>query len=325
MVRRRPGSVSYSRQIEQRCVDELPAGDTLIRVRYSSLNYKDALSATGHRGITRKYPHTPGIDAAGVVEAGGGDRFGPGDEVVVTGYDLGMNTAGGFGQYIRVPSEWVVAKPAGLSLEQCMVLGTAGLTAAWCVHRLCEVGVEAGGEPVLVTGATGGVGSLAVVLLARAGYRVVAATGKVAEAAYLKQLGAAEVVGREDVRDTSGRGLLAERWAGVVDTVGGETLNTALKSTRFGGAVTCCGMVESAELVTTVYPQILRAVALLGVASAECPMATRLMLWDRLAASWDQGLMDAITTRCMLNELDGWIDKILAGQVRGRIVGGLDG
>ena len=310
----------FLRRIEERSLVDLPQGDVLIRVHYSSLNYKDALSASGHKGVTRAYPHTPGIDAAGVVEESLDGRFRPGDRVLVTGYDLGMNTPGGFGQYVRVPAEWVVELPQNLSLRESMIYGTAGVTAGLSVLKLQAHGVTPYQGEILVTGATGGVGSLAVGILASDGYPVVAATGKLEAAQFLLDLGAREVVHRDQVRDASGRPLLSGRWAGAVDTVGGEYLATALKSTRYGGAVTCCGLVASPDLPTTVYPFILRGVSLLGVDSQNCPMATRLRLWQKLAGEWKLANLNDLATECSLEGLEIEIERILEGKQRGRVV-----
>ncbi len=312
----------FERSVRMRRLADLPANDTLICVHYSSLNYKDALSATGNRGVTRRYPHTPGIDAAGeVVESADAD-FRPGDAVIVTGYDLGMNTPGGFGQYIRVPSAWVVRKPEGLTLRESMALGTAGLTAALSVHQLQRHALAPGQGDVLVTGASGGVGCWAVAILSKLGYRVVAATGKADAGDWLKQLGAQAVLPRDDLRDASGKALLNERWAGVVDAVGGDILATAIKATKRGGCVVCCGNVASPELHITVYPFILRGVTLQGVDSAETPMALRLQMWHNLANSWKPSPMafEAIVQTVTLAGLDPMIDAILQGKVRGRVV-----
>lgn len=310
----------YVRRVELRAVDSLPDGDVLIRVHYSSLNYKDALSATGHRGVTRRYPHTPGIDAAGVVEASTDARFNPGDEVIVTSYDLGMNTPGGFGQYIRVPADWIVPLPAGLALRESMVYGTAGFTAAMSVHRLEGHGLTPDTGEILVTGATGGVGSVAVAILAGLGYTVVAATGKPERKQFLLDIGAAEVVSRGEVDDAGGRPLLAERWAGVVDTVGGDILATAIKATRSRGIVTCCGLVASAELSVSVFPFILRGVSLRGIDSAECPMPERTRLWKKIAGLWKIDALDALATERTLETLDPEIQRILKGEQTGRVV-----
>lgn len=314
------GENKFERSVRERSTDELPGGDVLIRVHYSSLNYKDALSATGNKGVTRNYPHTPGIDASGVVEESGSGDFKKGEEVVVTGYDLGANTPGGYGEYIRVPADWVVKLPQGLSARDSMVYGTAGFTAALSVYKLEEYGVSPGGGEVLVTGATGGVGSVACGVLAKAGYDVVASTGKTDQKDFLTGLGVKEVIGREDATDTSGRPLLKARWAGAVDTVGGEILATAIKSAKQHGVVTCCGNVASAELPINVYPFILRGVSLVGIDSAYCPMGIRKKVWAKLAKEWKLENLDAISTEITLDGLDKHIDLILHGKEKGRVV-----
>jgi putative YhdH/YhfP family quinone oxidoreductase len=314
------GGGEYRRRIVDRAVVDLPAGEVLVRVYYSSLNYKDALSATGHKGVTRNYPHTPGIDAAGIVEEASTGSFTPGDKVIVTSYDLGMNTPGGYGEYIRVPAGWVVPLPAGLSLRQSMVYGTAGFTAGLSVHELQERGVTPAQGEILVTGATGGVGSIAVGILAQDGYQAVAATGKPDEAEFLLDLGAKEIVHRDELRDDSRRPLLKGRWAGVVDTVGGAYLATGLKSTRHGGVVTCCGLVASAELATTVYPFILRGVSLLGIDSQNCPMPARKQIWQKLSREWKLENLGRLASQCSLEELEPEIQRILKGRKKGRTV-----
>lgn len=308
----------FTRKIVSRSVTDLPAGDLLIKVHFSSLNYKDALSSTGKPGVTRKYPHTPGIDAAGEVVACESGAFAPGDQVIVTGFDLGMDTPGGFGQYIRVPSSWAVKLPAGLSLRESMILGTAGFTAALSVLKLQQAGVSAEAGDILVTGATGGVGSIAVAVLAKAGYRVTAATGKPDEAEYLRDLGATEIIGRDQVTEGMERPLMKERWAGAVDMVGGDTLAAALKATRYGGVVTCCGLVGSPELPVNVFPFILRGVSLLGIDSVQCPAQPRRQVWENLAASWKPDNLEEIADECTLAELEEKITAILKGRMRGR-------
>jgi acrylyl-CoA reductase (NADPH) len=310
----------FARGIERRRLDDLPEGDLLIRVHYSSLNYKDALSATGHRGVTRRYPHTPGIDAAGVVVESTAEAFRPGDPVIVTSYDLGMNTPGGWGQYVRVPAGWAVPLPEGLSSREAMIYGTAGFTAGLAVHQLEAHGLNPEGGEVLVTGATGGVGSLAVGILAQSGYRVVAATGKREQASYLRDLGAAEVLLRAEVQDESGRPLLSGRWAGAVDVVGGGTLASVLKATAYGGAVASCGLVGSPELPATVHPFILRAVSLLGIDSQNCPMEARRQVWHKLAGPWKLSQLDRVATERTLDGLEPEIERILQGQQTGRII-----
>ena len=311
-------SGSFERLIVERTVDELPAGEVLIRVRYSSLNYKDALSASGNRGVTRQYPHTPGIDAAGVVEASSVAELAPGDEVLVTGYDLGMNTAGGFGQYIRVPAAWVIRRPAGLTLRESMLLGTAGLTAALCVDKLERIGVTPASGPVLVTGATGGVGSIGVALLSRLGYEVHALTGKADQVDFLRQLGAREVIAREELLAGTGKALLKERWGAALDTVGGDVLVNVLKSLRYGGSAACCGLTAGPGLNASVIPFILRGVNLLGVDSVELPLVAKASMWDKLSLQWKLDNLDQLAHEIGLEELPGAIERILAGQMVGR-------
>jgi putative YhdH/YhfP family quinone oxidoreductase len=318
LVVRETGKNRFSRSIEERTTTELPKGDVLIRVRYSSLNYKDALSASGNRGVTRAYPHTPGIDAAGEVEESASPDFKPGEQVLVTGYDLGMNTAGGFGQYIRVPAGWVVRLPAGLTLKESMVYGTAGFTASLSVAELEEGGVTPESGDVLVTGATGGVGSMAVAILAKIGYSVVALSGKADASEYLKKLGAAAVLSREEGLDDSPRPLLKGRWAGVVDTVGGQYLATALKATRQGAVVTCCGLVASPSLETTVFPFILRGARLIGIDSASCPYPRRLETWQKISGPWKLDNLDVMASEITLEDLEGQIEQMLQGKSTGR-------
>lgn len=309
----------FSRSLVERSVDDLPAGDLLIDVAFSSLNYKDALSATGNPGVTRKFPHTPGIDAAGTVLESASPDFAAGDEVVVIGFDLGMNTPGGFGQRIRVPAGWAVKRPEGLSLRESMILGTAGFTAAECVDKLERLGgVKPEDGPVLVTGATGGVGSVAVMLLAKLGYRVAAATGKADRAAWLEARGAAEIVDRETLREGGDKPLLAERWAGVVDTVGGEILFNAVKSLRYGGSAALCGLVDSPAIPATVMPFILRHVNMLGVDSVQLPIDEKRRIWGRLAGEWKLDGLEDLVHPLALADLPDAIDTILAGGMVGR-------
>ena len=310
----------FSRRIGKRGLDSLPPGQVLIRVHYSSLNYKDALSATGNRGVTKRYPHTPGTDASGVVEESASPAFNPGDEVLVTGYDLGMNTSGGFGEYIRVPAEWVVDLPQGLSRKEAMCYGTAGFTAGLSVRALLEGGLRPGEGPVLVTGATGGVGTLAVGFLARAGFEVWGSSGKKEAEAHLAPLGARGVIPREEADDRSARPLLPARWAGVVDTVGGNVLATSLRSTTQRGVVTSCGNVGGAELSLTVYPFILRGVRLIGIDSAQTPMPVRLALWSLMAGEWKIDGLERIAKEVGLEEMDSQIGLILKGGQKGRVL-----
>lgn len=309
----------YARRVVTRTSDDLPPGDVLIRVRWSSLNYKDAMSASGNKGVTRSYPHTPGIDAAGVVEASAVPELAVGDEVIVTGYDLGMNTAGGFGQYIRVPAAWVLKRPAGLSLRESMVLGTAGLTAALCIDKLERGGLTPGDGPVLVTGATGGVGSIAVAMLAQQGHDVIAVTGKAEQADFLRKLGATEVLGREELEAGTHKVLLAERWAGAVDTVGGDILFNVVKSLRYDASVACCGLTAGGQFQGSVFPFILRNVNLLGVDSVEQPLVAKAAMWDRLSLQWKTDLSQ-LEQEITLEQLPEYIGTILAGGMVGRAV-----
>lgn len=308
----------FTRRIGTRTLSDLPEGPLLVKVRYSSLNFKDALSATGNPGVTRKFPHTPGIDAAGEVIEDASGTFRPGDQVLVTGWDLGMNTPGGYGEYIRIPAQWALALPAGLSLRDSMILGTAGFTAGLSVHALAErVAPDAG--DILVTGATGGVGSIAVAVLAKAGYRVVAVTGKADQVDFLKRLGASDVVSRETIMENANRPMLKERWAGAVDVVGGEMLAAVLKATCHGGTVTCCGLVGSPDLPINVFPFILRGVSLLGIDSVQYPMADRPAVWNKLAGAWKVDL-EALVHEVALEGLEDCIQTILKGGLRGRVL-----
>lgn len=307
----------FSRAIVEREVDELPAGDVLIEVRYSSLNYKDALSATGNPGVTRNFPHTPGIDAAGVVLHSDDAAFKAGDEVVVIGFDLGMSTAGGFAQRIRVPAGWVVPMPAGLDLHGSMLLGTAGFTAAECVDKLINAGMTPDSGPVLVTGSTGGVGSVAVKLLGQLGYEVAAVTGKADQHDFLKSLGASTILSREEANENGNRPMLAERWGGVVDTVGGEMLFNAVKSLRYGCSLAACGLVGGADIPATVLPFLLRHVNLLGVDSVQLPLAEKTRIWNKLGSEWRMDL-SMLEEPLQLADLSDAIDRILAGKMVGR-------
>ena len=320
LVVSKTGEKTYSREVTERTISDLPEGEVLVRVRYSSLNFKDGLSCIGNPGVTRNYPHTPGVDASGEVVESSDSRFKVGDSVIVTGYDLGMNTSGGFGQYIRVPADWVVPLPQELSFKDAMIYGTAGYTAALSVHALQKYGVTPEQGEIAVTGSTGGVGSVAVALLAHLGYNVVASTGKKDETEFLQDLGAAEIIGREDVNDESKKPLLRERWAGAVDTVGGTTLASLLKATKRGGAVAATGLVASSDLPTTVFPFILRGVSLLGIDSGFTPTNLRREIWSKLAGVWKFPQLEQLTIDCTLETLDPEIDKILAGGQRGRVV-----
>ncbi len=310
---------NVSGEITERPLEELPDGEVLIRVEYSSLNYKDALGAKGHPGVNKQFPHIPGVDAAGTVAQSGVYEFVEGDRVLVTGFDMGSNRWGGFAQYVRVPDDWVVPLPEGLSLRESMMLGTAGLTAGFCVDALERHDVTPDRGEVVVTGASGGVGSFAVAILAKLGYHVAAVTGKETAHEYLKSLGAAEILPREAVDDTSGKPLLARRWAGAVDTVGGNLLGTVLRSTHLGGCVAACGNAAGFDLPITVYPFILRGVTLAGIDAAWCPIPLRHETWDRLAGPWKLDCLDRIARFIDFEKLPFQFDEILAGRLTGRL------
>ena len=310
----------FTREVRQLDISRLPPGDLLIHVLWSSLNYKDALAATGRPGVAVGYPLTPGIDAAGVVEKSASAGFAPGDPVIVSGRDLGIRVPGGFGQYIRVPFSWALRPPAGLTLRECMTFGTAGITAALSIRALQVHGVSPERGKVLVTGATGGVGSFAVAILSKLGYEVVASTGKVDQVGYLISLGARETLSRLEMADTSGKALLKEKWAGVVDAVGGTILSTAIRSTMHGGSVAACGNASSPDLPLTVFPFILRGVQLLGIDSSQCPASERRELWDAIAGPWKPDRLAWMASECSLRDLNSRIDEMMQGRITGRVV-----
>ena len=298
---------------------DLPDGEVLIRVSHSSLNYKDALSASGNKGVTRSFPHTPGIDAAGeVVESATGTPSN-GSPVIVTGYDLGMNTDGGFGEYIRVPAAWCVPMPAGWNTRTAMIYGTAGLTAGLCVQKLLTMGAKPEQGKVAVSGASGAVGTVAVELLAKLGFDVVAISGKADHAKDLKALGAREVVGRETLAEEK-KPLVKPVFANAVDTVGGGPLAELLKQIQPGGSVSCCGLVAGPGLQTTVLPFILRGVNLLGVDSVEIPLAEKEAVWKKFAGEWACPKTEASARDIGRSELDGALKAFLKGESAGKIV-----
>ena len=312
------GDKQYIRSIIQRPISDLPAGEVLVRVHYSALNYKDALSSVGNKGVTRNYPHTPGIDAAGVVELSESSDFEVGDEVIVTSYDLGMNTSGGLAECIRVPARWVVPLPAGLSMREAMINGTAGFTAAMCINALINNGLSVEKGKVLVTGSTGGVGILAVAMLKKLDFEVTAVTGKPEAHDFLSRVGASEILSREALDDKSGRPMLKSIYAGVVDTVGGNILATALKSINYGGAAAICGLVASPDLPTSVLPFILRGNSLFGIDSAECPMTLRKEIWQKLANDYKPADLEMLATEITLEEVPEKLDLMLKGGAIGK-------
>jgi putative YhdH/YhfP family quinone oxidoreductase len=311
---------TFSQNIIERKIEDLPAGEVLIKVQYSSLNYKYALSSTGNRGITRNYPHTPGIDAAGVVEESHSADFKQGDKVLVTGFDLGMNTSGGFGQYISVPANWVIKLPRGLKAKESMIFGTAGLTAALCIDKLLQHGLTPEKGKIIVTGATGGVGTMAVMILEKLGFFVVGVTGKPEGRDFLLKIGAKEVISREVVDDKSIRPLLKGIYAGCIDTVGGNILATILKSMQYNGLVAICGLVNSPHLPTTIFPFILRGVSMFGIDSSECDIEWRKKLWKNLAKDWKPSNTQSIFKTVTLKGLPKEIKKILKGGQIGRVI-----
>ncbi len=319
MVVEEIGGKRFSRSINEKTIDQLPDGEVLIKVNWSSLNYKDALSASGNRGVTKKYPHTPGIDASGVVVESLSGDFKPGDQVIVTSYDLGMNTSGGFGQYIRVPAAWVVPLPAGLDLRESMIFGTAGFTAGMSIMALMQ-SIPADRGDILVTGATGGVGSMSVAMLAKLGYSVIAVSGKKDAGPFLTGLGARKIISRAEVTDGSERPLQKAVYAGVIDTVGGEILASAIKATDLQGVITCCGNVASPELPLTVFPFILRGVSLVGIDSQNCPMEARRKIWQHLASDWKPAQLENICREIRLDGLEKEIELILKGEQTGRVI-----
>jgi acrylyl-CoA reductase (NADPH) len=299
--------------------DDLPKGDVLIQVHYSSLNYKDALSVIGNKGVTKSYPHTPGIDAAGVVVYSANDSFKPGDEVIVTGYDLGMNTAGGFGQYIRVPKEWVVMLPAGLTLKESMIIGTAGFTAGISISRLVELVKPIDGK-VVVSGATGGVGSVALSILSKLGYQTVAISGKENEYDFIRSLGVTEILPRSQFIEVDKRPMLSAQYAGAIDTVGGAILENIVKTLRPLGAVTTCGSVSSTQLNMTVFPFILRGISLIGISAQNYPTSLRAGLWIKLATDWRPNCLVDLYTEISLYGINDAVKRILDGKLKGRTI-----
>lgn len=312
-------NAAFEQTIQTLHIDDLPKGDVLVKVHYSSINYKDALSATGNKGVTKKYPHTPGIDAAGEVVSSLDDKFIIGDKVIVTGYDLGMNTSGGFGQYIRVPADWVVKLPEGLSLKESMIIGTAGFTAGISVSRLSAL-VQPSDGKILVSGATGGVGSVALSLLSKLGYQVIAISGKEAEYPFLKKLGATEIIPRADFQEVDKRPMLSAQYAGAIDTVGGPILENILKSLQPLGAVTTCGSVSATQLNMTVFPFILRGISLIGISAQNYPGALREPLWIKLATDWKPTNLLELYSEIRLEDIPETVALILQGKLKGRTI-----
>ena len=302
-------------------LNDLPEGDVVIRVHYSGVNYKDSLAAIPDGNIVRTYPMIPGIDLAGAVVSSTDPRFKEGDEVIATSYEIGVSHFGGYSEYARIPAEWVVPLPKELSLKEAMTIGTAGFTAALSVQRLIENHVSPEKGPVLVTGATGGVGSFAVSILAKLGYKVVASTGKSSQHDFLKKLGANTIVPREDVFDGKIRSLGKQKWAAAVDPVGGEQLAAMLSQIQYGGSVAVSGLTGGTKVPTAVFPFILRGVNLLGIDSVYCPMETRLKIWEHLAADFKPVHLEAlIQQEIRLEQLPEVLPTLLKGEAIGRTI-----
>ncbi|WP_280771433.1 acryloyl-CoA reductase [Salipaludibacillus daqingensis] len=305
--------------IADRTFADLPSGEVTIRVHYSGVNFKDGLASLNPKSkVSDKYPHVPGIDLAGEVVDSKDDQFRVGDLVIVTSYELGVGHDGGFSEYACVPAKWVVALPKGLTTREAMIIGTAGFTAALSIHRLEQRGLTQDEEPILVTGATGGVGSMAVSMLSKRGYSVTASTGKKSEHPYLKNLGAHSIIDREEVTPEKIRPLQRQRWAAAIDPTGGKPLASILSATKQGGAVAVSGLTAGVEIPTTVMPFILRGVDLLGIDSGYCPMPLRQKVWDRTATDLKPDHLDDIATEIGFEELPNALSEILQGNVRGR-------
>jgi acrylyl-CoA reductase (NADPH) len=311
----------FSASFQELSTNELPEGEVLIRVAYSGVNYKDGLASIPEGKIVRNYPFVPGIDLAGVVEESSDPNFKEGDEVLATSYDIGVSHYGGYSEYARVKAEWVVPLPAGLTLKEAMALGTAGFTAALAIYQLEKNGLKPQNGPVLVTGATGGVGSIGIDILHKLGYTVAASTGKTSEHAYLKELGVSEILSREETSAESKRPMEKERWAGSLDSVGGSTLAYLIRTTSYNGSIAAYGNTGGANFSSTVFPFILRGVNLLGVDSVHCPTEVRRHLWQMLANDYKPShLLDLIASEAPFEELPQALATILKGGTRGRKV-----
>jgi len=311
---------SFIRSIRTKSIFDLPEGEVIINVKYSSLNYKDALSIVGNKGITRKYPHTPGIDAAGVVVESTSSKFKKDDKVLCTGYDLGMNTSGGYSQYIRIPANWIIKCPSNLSLRTTMIIGTAGFTAMNAVMEIMNHNVKPADGKILVSGATGGVGIIAVLFLSHLGYEVIASSGKTEYFSLLQKAGAKEIISRATLSETNSKPLAVQKWIAAIDTVGGNVLTNILKTTSNYGIVATCGNVISTELKTSIFPFILRGVRLIGLASAEMPLNKKQAIWDFINEKFYNLDFEFFTKEIKLEELSPEIDKIIKGNQVGRVL-----
>ena len=320
LVVRETSNGEFKKSIEQRSVSDLPENDLLIEVHYSSLNYKDAMSASGNKSITKNYPHTPGIDAAGVVVSDKSGTFSEGQEVVVFGYDLGMNTAGGLGQMIAIPADWALPCPEALSLKEAMIYGTGGLTAALSIQKMEKMGAKPSDGPVAVSGATGGVGTISIAILSQLGYESIAFSGKPEQSEHLKELGATEVRHRDTINEVGNRPVGRPLWANAIDTVGGDYLANLLKQTKPGGSVTTCGLAASASFSMTVLPFITRAVSLLGIDSVFIPLEDKKAIWQRVATDMKLSNLEQYAEEITLEQTPEYLDRFIDGKAVGRYV-----
>lgn len=320
LVVREVSDGNFEKSIQERSINDLPDNDLLIEVHYSSLNYKDAMSASGNKRITKNYPHTPGIDAAGIVISDKSGTFKEGQEVVVFGYDLGMDTAGGLGQMISIPADWAIECPESLTLKEAMIYGTGGLTAALSVQKLEKMGAKPSDGAVAVTGATGGVGSISIAILNHLGYDVIAFSGKPEQSEHLKQLGATEVRHRDTINEIGQKPIGRELWANAIDTVGGDYLANLLKQTKAGGAVTSCGLAAAPEFTMTVMPFITRAVSLLGIDSVYIPLDDKKAIWQRVATDMKLPDLEQYCEEITLEQTPEYLDRFIASKTVGRYV-----
>ncbi|MBP9616236.1 MAG: YhdH/YhfP family quinone oxidoreductase [Aliarcobacter sp.] len=314
------GDKEFTADVKEVAIPKCGENEIVIKVTYSSLNYKDALSSVGNPGVTRTFPHITGIDVAGTVYESTSSIFKVGERVLVTGYDMGMNTNGGHAEFVKIPADWVARIPDAITDKEIMTFGTAGLTAALSVNELMDNGVRPESGSILVTGATGGVGSIAVSILSKIGFTVIAISGKEEKIDYLKRIGASEVILRDTFNEEAKKPMMAEKYAGVVDTVGGEVLANALKYIKYDGVATCCGLTSSHELNTNVFPFILRGVRLIGIDSVECKLEKKQAAWEKIASKWKIDTLSNITNEITLNEVKDAYSLLLAGKAVGRYV-----
>ena len=314
------GDKEFTADVKEVAIPKCGENEIVIKVTYSSLNYKDALSSVGNPGVTRNFPHITGIDVAGTVYESTSSIFKVGERVLVTGYDMGMNTNGGHAEFVKIPADWVARIPDAITDKEIMTFGTAGLTAALSVNELMDNGIRPESGSILVTGATGGVGSIAVSILSKIGFTVVAISGKEEKTDYLKRIGASEVILRDTFNEEAKKPMMGEKYAGVVDNVGGEVLANALKYIKYDGVATCCGLTSSHELNTNVFPFILRGVRLIGIDSVECKLEKKQAAWEKIASKWKISTLNSITNEITLNEVKDAYSLLLAGKAVGRYV-----